>query len=112
LLQGDFLFADGIALQLFHRWLVDRIHTPPNLNGTDFCPVLLRAIIQEYGADNIHLSIFNVRDEYIGKSESYVERIKEYMHETYGCQVNFTRQCHYRERQIATPRKTYEAALV
>lgn len=84
---------------------------PHNLNGTDFCPVLLHACIQKYGAKNIHLSIFNVWDESIGKHESTIDSIKEYMYMTYGCQVDFAWQCHYRERHEQTPWDTYQQAL-
>lgn len=84
---------------------------PPSLNGTDFSPLFLHRAIQQYGAENIHLAVFNVRDASIGKDEQYINQVLEYLYKTFGCKVKFVRQCQYRERAGANPREEYSDSL-
>lgn len=69
LLMGDFLLADGIALQVYKRstdltWV-------RNLNGTDLMPWLLHRLTQN---QSVSLYVYSVYDPQIGKDKSRLER--------------------------------------
>ena len=53
IMKGDFLFPDGVALQLFYNLAAKRISLPTgvlsNLNGTDFIPYFLDEVKKRYG---------------------------------------------------------------
>ena len=113
LTRADFLLPDGIALQLFYRWTIWRKEkiTPTNLNGTDLCPKLLHTLVDTYGASQIHVAVFNVWDEKIGKDESYLAQIVSYIKATFMLDVDVARQCHYTERESSDPWNIYETSL-
>jgi hypothetical protein len=69
LLENDFLFMDGIALQLFYfiARVLGRIKTKkywlPNLNGTDFFPYFINEVKKRYGSDKINYIFYGVYDQ-------------------------------------------------
>lgn len=89
IIDADFLFADGIALQLSYfllkifrkipkkqsdgynnknRYRVD------NLNGTDFVPYFFSELITKYGSQKINVILYWSYPEYVQRTEAYFQR--------------------------------------
>lgn len=62
LMKWDFLFPDGIALQIFYALAQKRFNLPTkkihNLNWTDFVPYFLEEIKKRYGSQRIFISLY------------------------------------------------------
>lgn len=78
LLKSDFLFPDGIALQmfyflarLFHK-VKSSIYWLNNLNWTDFVPYFLEYIKTKFGNQKICLLMFGTTPEFLEKSKEYI----------------------------------------
>lgn len=75
LLKSDFLFPDGIAMQLFYACakLFRRIKTAhtrlPNLNGTDFIPYFLSEIKRTYGNQKLCLLLYGTKEQRLEKAK-------------------------------------------
>lgn len=80
ILAGDFLFCDGIALQVAYfllklfKKIPDRDHQKfwlQNLNGTDFLPYFFDELTTKYGNHKLNVILY-------GSYPDYVKRTKEY----------------------------------
>lgn len=78
LLKSDFLFPDGIALQVFYmlarvfRKIISPTYRLSNLNWTDFVPYFLEYIKTKFGNQKICLLMFGTTPEYLEKSKEYI----------------------------------------
>jgi UDP-N-acetyl-D-mannosaminuronic acid transferase (WecB/TagA/CpsF family) len=72
LMHGDFLFADGIALQLFYRWFAPASSgkMPENLNGTDLNPFLIETVLKE---STVSLYLYQCYDPPKGKTKAFLQ---------------------------------------
>ncbi len=99
--EADFLFADGIALQLFYRWWAvwrQNKKTPPNLNGTDFNPWFIKELIDSW--KNIHIWVYTLYDDKIGKPKDYINTVEKKFKEYFNHSIDFVFQTSYQERMI------------
>ncbi len=80
IIQADFLFADGIALQLSYFLLKlfkkipnikNKKYRVHNLNGTDFLPYFFSELIDRYGSHKINVILYGSYPEYVKKTEEY-----------------------------------------
>jgi len=69
---GDFLFADGIALQLFYRRFLSKPSgkMPENLNGTDLNPWLIEQLLKK---SSVSLYLYQCYDPPKGKTVAYLQ---------------------------------------
>jgi len=96
--DGDFLFADGIALQLFYRWFTDWTvrAMPENLNGTDLNPLLIEHILQEHTAS---MYLYQCYDPPKGKTVAFLQTWIEAVEKRFAwLRVHRSDQCLFREK--------------
>lgn len=78
ILKSDFLFPDGIALQLYYyiARLFHKVSSPVyrlnNLNWTDFVPYFLDYIKTKFGNQKICLLMFGTTPIHLQKSKEYI----------------------------------------
>ncbi len=102
LYSADILLADWIALQLFYRWwAVGRKNKtiPHNLNGSDFNPWFLHQLLQH--SESVHISLFTLYDERIGKPVSYIDHVKHSFSKMFGHSLDFVYQTSYQDRMTS-----------
>jgi UDP-N-acetyl-D-mannosaminuronic acid transferase (WecB/TagA/CpsF family) len=61
--KSDYLFADGIALQVFNKIITNK--RTENLNGTDFIPYFIKRILRK--EEDVHIALRTVFDPTINK---------------------------------------------
>lgn len=96
--EGDFLFADGIALQLFYRWFANWPSgvMPENLNGTDLNPLLIAYILQKHTAS---MYLYQCYDPPKGKTIAFLQTwITAVQKKFPTLQVVWSNQCLFREK--------------
>ena len=96
--ESDFLFADGIALQLFYRWFAEWTSgvMPENLNGTDLNPLLIEYILQKHTAS---MYLYQCYDPPKGKTVAFLQTGIEAVEQRFpGLHVHRSDQCLFREK--------------
>lgn len=93
LLQSDFLFPDGIALQVWDKFVTKK--STHNLNGTDFTPLFLDYISKNY---NVELYIVSVYDEKIWKWTEWLQKGIDAIKSTYWIEKIYAYQTQYAKR--------------
>ncbi len=77
IIKWDFLFPDGIALQIFYRLANSRFDLETkslsNLNGTDFLPFFLDEIKKRYGSQKICIFLHWAKPDIIPYTKKYLE---------------------------------------
>lgn len=77
IMKWDFLFPDGIALQIFYRLANIRFSLPTknlsNLNGTDFLPYFLDEIKKRYWSQKICIFLHWAKPSIVPYSKKYLE---------------------------------------
>ncbi len=97
-MRGDFLFADGIALQLFYRWFWPKSQRsiPQNLNGTDLNPRLISSLLKKH---TVSLYLYQCYDPPKGKTIAYLQTGIEALKSKFPWLViPRATQCLYREK--------------
>jgi len=107
LTNADFLFTDGIALQIFT--CIWRLFSPfgkggskggfrlPNLNGTDLIPLIL-AYLQKQ-KEETHIAIFTVYDQInIDKSPHRLTKACDKIQHHFNLTIDFPFQVSYQKR--------------
>lgn len=95
---GDFLLADGIALQLFYRWFspASKGSMPDNLNGTDLNPWLIEQLLKEH---TVSLYLYQCYDPPKGKTIAFLQKgIEALQHRFPGLKVVWADQCLFQEK--------------
>lgn len=100
LLQSDFLLPDGIALQTRYRFFWPKKYKLSNLNGTDLTPQILAYFSKKY---TLHLYIYSLYDEKIGKSEEWLHKSVTKLEQEYNIGIIHSYQSHYSQRWISYP---------
>jgi UDP-N-acetyl-D-mannosaminuronic acid transferase (WecB/TagA/CpsF family) len=94
LLAGDFLLADGIALQLY-KWSSD-LERVDNLNGTDLTPWLLHRLTQDH---SVSLYVYSTYDESIDKDTTRLAKgLDTLLRDFPALRIASSYQSHYTER--------------
>ncbi len=103
--DADFLLPDGIALQTWYRF--SRRHKPPlhNLNGTDLTPKIFDYLSRKY---EIHVYIYSLYDEKIGKGQERLHKGAEKLKQEYGVAQVHSYQTIYAQRGRDFPRDAME----
>ena len=96
--QGDFLFADGIALQLFYRWFGEgkRGIMPDNLNGTDLNPLLIEQVVKDHTGS---MYLYQCYDPPKGKTIAFLQTWIDAVEQRFPwLRVHRSDQCLFREK--------------
>lgn len=112
LLASDFLFADGIALQLFYRWFSGwpKGTMPENLNWTDLNPALIAWLLQK---TTVSLYLYQCYDPPKGKTLAYLETgIAALQYNFPGLMIPWASQCLFREKWNNFDWESLHAAVV
>lgn len=92
--SSDFLFADGIALQLFSQRFIWSY--PPNLNGTDLNPYLFEQLLKSY---TVSVYLYQCYDPPKGKTVAFLEKWIDTLEERFSwLRVVRADQCLFREK--------------
>ena len=102
LMDSNFLFPDGIALQFFYliariRWLVKGPrYRLKNLNGTDFFPYFFKRLQQKY-PDKINLIFYGVYDgrNLLTKKDQYKDARISAIKKHFGINVDYYYESEY-----------------
>ena len=108
LMQGDFLFADGIALQLFYRWFAPQSagKMPENLNGTDLNPSLIEYILKDHTAS---MYLYQCYDPPKGKTIEFLQTGIDALQDRFPTlSLPWAEQCLFREKGNNFDRKGLE----
>ncbi|USN57076.1 MAG: WecB/TagA/CpsF family glycosyltransferase [Candidatus Peribacteria bacterium] len=107
LLAGDFLLADGIALQVYKR--TSDLNRVDNLNGTDLTPRLLDYLTQIY---SVSLYVYSAYDEGIDKDTTRLEKgLDGLLRDFPGLRIASSYQSPYSERGTDFPFEQFERAV-
>lgn len=109
--DGDFLFADGIALQLFYRWFAEWTSgaMPENLNGTDLNPLLIEYILQEHTTS---MYLYQCYDPPKGKTVAFLQTGIDAVEQRFPwLHVHRSDQCLFREKGKEFAWTALEAAV-
>lgn len=107
LLAGDFLLADGIALQIYKRFSdLERVN---NLNGTDLTPRLLDRLTQDH---SVSLYVYSAYDDGIDKDTTRLAKgLDALLRDFPGLRIASSYQSHYGERGVGFPFEQFERAV-
>lgn len=91
--QAQYFLPDGIALQVFAKFLTKK--SLSNLNGTDFIPHLIQEISREH---SVSLYLYQCYDPEKGKWEDSLLHWINALEKDFDTQVVWADQCHYQDR--------------
>jgi UDP-N-acetyl-D-mannosaminuronic acid transferase (WecB/TagA/CpsF family) len=70
--DADLVLPDGIALQIFY--FLAKKKRLSNLNGTDFAPYLLQALVKKSGRDNVRVVLYGTYPDLLAKTKVFLEK--------------------------------------
>lgn len=104
---SDYLFADGIALQVFVQWITKV--WPENLNGTDFIPYFIQAVLNK--EKHVHIALRSVYDKKIKKGEERLDKACQQFHDKFWQEIDYSWQCKYQQRNEWRNKQGHEASI-